>query len=542
MEALLRLLEENARAAGAPELAAQAGAERLCLFVRDPELHHFLPGRGFPQRLPRGLEWRNFVRLVAERGSEEAKLQCPYTGEVQKVWGVRLDGSADSSVAVFLGESVDRAACQMLAPGLRILCEWLQEQLRTGLAENRASLSDSLARESRELADALSEAHDQLAASLRARERLLDEVARQQEQLQLARSILGVGMWELDLSTRQLSLSAEAAAIFGLSTEARVQPLLDFLTQVHPEDRDRVARSITRLQRDLTLQFRMSVSDGTTRWVENRATVVADRNLMIGLSLDVTQRVLTEQALVRSEKLVAAGRLAASIAHEINNPLAGLVNLIYIAQRSTDVAAIHNLLDTAARELDRVSHVARQSLAFYRDSNTPVRFDLSATLREAVNLFRKQIEESGVHLEIDLPEQPVEIEGWPGEITQMISNLLINAAQACGGRGRIGLRCRPMRGRARLTVSDEGHGIAAEHMRRIFEPFFTTRRTHGTGLGLWVTQQIAAKHHGRIRVRTSTAAHRHGTVFAVTFPAAGTVRELSGGHDPLRERWRALTA
>ncbi len=539
MEALLGLLQENVKAAGAPELAAEVGAERLCLFVCDPELHRLLPGRGFPQRLPHGLKWAKFLSLVAAQGSAEARLPSPYTGEPQKVCGMRLD---ESSVAVFLGEAVDRTACQLLMPGLRIVCGLLQEQLRARLAEFRASLSDSLARESRELADALSDAHDQLTASLRAREQLLDEVARQQEQLQLARGILGLGLWELNLDTRQLSLSAEAAAIFGLPAETGARPLQDLLDLVHPEDRDRVARSITVLQRELTLQFRVVVSDGTTRWIENRATVVTERSLMIGLSLDVTQRVLTEQALVRSEKLAAVGRLAASIAHEINNPLAGLVNLIYIAERSTDLAQIHDLLRTAAHELARVSHVARQSLAFYRDSNVAVRFNLSATLREAVHLFRKQIQENGVSVLIDLPEEPVEIDGWPGEITHLVSNLLINAAQASGPGGRIGLRCRRIHGRVRLTVSDEGHGIAPEHLRRIFEPFFTTGKMHGTGLGLWVTQQIAVKHHGYICVRTSTAAERHGSVFVVTFPAGGTVRELAVGHDPLRERWRVLTA
>lgn len=539
MEALLGLLEENVKAAGAPELAAAAGAERLCLFVCDPELHRFLPGPGFPQRLPHGLEWARFVNLVSSQGFAEAELLSPYTGEPQKIWGIRLD---ESSIAVFLGGAVDRAACQVLAPGLRIVCALLQERLRTRLAEISASLSNSLARESRELADALSDAHDQLTASLRARERLLEEVARQQEQLQLARRISGIGLWDLNLSTRQLSLSHEAAAIFGLPAQAATRPLSDLLNLVHPEDRDRVARSLTTRDRELTLQFRIVGNDGASRWIENRATIIGERNLLIGLSLDVTQRVMTEQALIRSEKLAAAGRLAASIAHEINNPLAALVNLIYVAQHSNEVAQIQELLRTAAGELERVSHVARQSLAFYRDSNIATRFDLAATLRRAATLFRKQIPEGGVSLMVDLPDEPVEIDGWPGEVTQLALNLMVNAAQASAGAGRMGVRCRRIRGLVRLTVSDEGHGIADEHLRRIFEPFFTTKKDAGTGLGLWITQQIVVKHHGYIRVRTSTAADRHGTVISVTLPAAGSVRELTSGLEPLRDQWQMLRA
>jgi PAS domain S-box-containing protein len=537
-EAFSDLLNPSRRAAGLPRLAADFGVDRLCLFVCDPELHRFLPGPGFPQRLPNGLEWATFLDRVAAEGSAEKDLPCPFRLVTCRVSAYLLD---DLSIAAFIGNQLDSEAFSLRRPGLRVAGALLSQEVHANLAGIRASLSDSLAEESRQLAGALSEAHDKLITALQARDLLIEEVKRKEEQLHLAGRASGFGIWELDLLSAQLSLSAEAASIFGLSSDLRQLALPDLLSLVHPDDRSRVfetfgARGTSR--KDYNLEFRLVAPDGSIRWIESRAAAhdSPSGRVLAGLSLDVTQRVLTEQALLRSEKLAAAGRLAASIAHEINNPLAGLVNLVFLARESSDIHRIHSLLETIDSELGRLCAVARQTLAFYRDSNRPSRFDLAATLREMLPLLDEQIRGASVLLRADVPETAVEIDGWAGEIKQVISNLILNAVQASSAGSVVQMRLLSRGRRIRVLVADHGHGIPAEHLGRIFEPFFTTRSEFGTGLGLWVTYQIVKKHHGTIRLRSSARSDHHGTVFVMDFPAAGTVCEFS---DDVRVRDRS---
>lgn len=294
---------------------------------------------------------------------------------------------------------------------------------------------------------------------------------------------------------------------------------------------------------ELNLQFRLVLPDGSIRWVENRAAAhEGPAGLVLsGLSIDITQRSLTEQALLRSEKLAAAGALAASIAHEINNPLAGLVNLVYLATQSSDIHQVHSFLQTIDSELTRLCAVARQSLTFYRDSNRAKRFDLANCVRELLPVLEKQIRGAAAALRAEIPAISLEIDGWPGEIKQVVSNLILNAAQASSPGSDVHLRLLSRGQRVRVLVGDHGYGISREHLARIFDPFFTTRSEFGTGLGLWVTHQIIKKHHATIRLRTSAGPVHHGTVFVIDFPAAGTIRELSA-EPPLRDRWRQLSA
>jgi signal transduction histidine kinase len=542
-EALSDLLEESRRAAGVPRLASELGVDSLCLFVCDPELHRFLPGPGFPQRLPDGLRWAAFLERVAAEGSAQQDLQCPFRCISCKVSAFLLD---DFSIAAFLGGSLDAQALNTLLSGLRLAGALLCQEVHTKLAAIRASLSDSLAKESRELAGALSEAHDKLISSLHARDLLIEQVNRKEEQLHLAGRASGFGVWELNLSNRQISLSAEAATIFGLPPHARQLAVEDFVHLIHSEDRSRVSQAFgtgEQAPNELIVQFRLPLADGSNRWIESRAAPhdgPAGR-VLSGLSLDITQRVLTQQALLRSEKLAAAGALAASIAHEINNPLAGLVNLVFLARKSGDMNQVHSFLETMESELTRLCAVARQSLAFYRESNRAASFDLANCIRELLPVLEKQIRAAAIVLRADIPANVLEIDGWPGEIKQAVSNLILNAAHASSPGSEVRLRVLSRGHRIRLLVGDHGHGISPEHLARIFEPFFTTRSEFGTGLGLWVTYQIIKKHHATVRLRTSADPAHHGTVFIIDFPAAGTIREFSG-EPPLRDRWRQLSA
>lgn len=546
VDTIQSLINPDVRAAGAPELAGIAGASHLCVFIRDPELAKFLPAPGFPQRLPKGLAWAQFLASVERTGHAAAELPSPYSKQPVSVSGSLVN---ERTILVLFGENVTPEGHACLAPAVSVLAALFLQETKTRLSEIQASVARSTAMESRKLAQSLSDVHDRLAAEFQRSQDLSEEVHRQQERLGLARRVSGVGEWQYHPETQRVTLSAQAAAIFGFGFKA-VEPTLDEILQhVHPVDRHVAEIAFSpgdsaKKRADRNTQFRVAARDGSTRWVENRSTVFrtaeASKITVIGISLDITHRVLSEETLLRSEKLAAAGRLAASIAHEINNPLEGLVNLIYLAREENDIEIIHKLMGDADREAARVASVARQSLAFYRDVNHPIRLDLRSTVQEVVNLLAPQAIKHRVSLRMRIPDCPTEIEGWPGEMKQVISNLLLNAIHASTAPAVIWVRVYCGLNSHQIVVADQGHGIPAEIRGRIFEPFFSTRKDSGTGLGLWVTRQIVEKHGGSIRLRSSTESARHGTLFQLSLPAMGTAN-FPSNEKFLRFNWLELS-
>ena len=540
------LVDPAARAAGAAELASIAGASHLCVFVRDPELLRFLPAPGFPQRLPKGLAWARFLLQVDQAGLGEAELPSPFLPEIVYVSGCRIN---ESTILVLFGGKPGTHEHAKLTVAMGVLGALFLQEIKTKLGEVQASVARNAAMEVRKMAYALSDVHDRLATEFQRSRQLSDEVSRQHERLDLARRVSGVGEWQYDPATETVAVSAQAAAVFGFESGAAEQPLAAVLGKVYAEDFPQASATFsiaswqTPSEIDRNTQFRISAPDGSTRWIENRSVTFradeASPATVIGISLDVTNRVLTGETLLRSERLAAAGRLAASIAHEINNPLEGLMNLIFIARQEEDIDTIRGLLAEADGEASRVASVARQSLAFYRDVNRPVRFDLRTTVEELIGLHASQASKHKVALKMRFPEGATEVEGWPGEMKQVISNLLINAMHASGASTEIWTRLHRGSAAHRLVIADEGHGIPTEITKRIFEPFFSTRKESGTGLGLWVTRQIVEKHGGTIRLRTSTRGDRHGTLFMITLPVAGTGRPDSNDRE-LRYKWAEL--
>ncbi len=239
------------------------------------------------------------------------------------------------------------------------------------------------------------------------------------------------------------------------------------------------------------------------------------------------ERRAKDEALRRSEKLGAAGRLAASIAHEINNPLEAVTNLLFLARHDPSASAkVVEYLAMADQELQRVSHIARQTLGFYRDSSAPSTFNLSDAINDVVRLHAKKIAARSIRVETRL-DDPGEITAFVGEVRQVISNLITNAIDASPPGGRVVVHVSRAQTHAqpppvRLTVADQGSGIPPEHLERIFEPFFTTKKHSGTGLGLWVSKSIVEKHGGVIRLRSSVRPGRAGTAVSVTLPAVST--------------------
>jgi PAS domain S-box-containing protein len=244
--------------------------------------------------------------------------------------------------------------------------------------------------------------------------------------------------------------------------------------------------------------------------------------LLIGT--DNSARKQAEEALLRSEMLASAGRMAASIAHEINNPLEAMMNTLYLVRATPDLPEQACLyLDIADGELMRIAHITRQTLGFYREFSAATSNSASALVDSVVDLLQSKIVANGAHVEQQC-EDPLQILGIAGELRQILANLLANSLDAVGHDCRIIIRASnsldPSSGkrRIRLSVSDSGHGITAATAKQMFDPFFTTKGTVGTGLGLWVCKQLVDKNGGSIRVRSNTEGPKHGTTFSVTLP------------------------
>ena len=254
----------------------------------------------------------------------------------------------------------------------------------------------------------------------------------------------------------------------------------------------------------------------------SQVTVSGERLYTVILR-DLTQRFQTEQALIRSEKLASVGRMAATIAHEINNPLAAVTNTLYLAKEAKDIESAHHYLEIADGELRRIAHITRQSLGFYRESNAPTRMSVNAVLESAVDLLKSRIKVKDAVIEKQW-DGDVHVTAVAGELRQVFTNILSNSLDAIDEKGAIKLRvstsaaCKNGDRCVRVTVADNGKGISARSRQHLFEPFFTTKGTTGTGLGLWVSNQIVNRHGGTIRMRSSTHGARRGTVFSVVLP------------------------
>ncbi len=245
---------------------------------------------------------------------------------------------------------------------------------------------------------------------------------------------------------------------------------------------------------------------------------------------DITDFKRTQLALLQTEKLAAVGRLAASIAHEINNPLESVTNLLYLARLTEDLGEIQDYLETAERELRRVSVISSQTLRFYKQATNPRPVTFDELIESVLSIHQGRTVNSHVAIELrDRSTEPVLC--FEGEIRQVLNNLVGNAVDAMHpSGGRLLLRSRNAtdwqtgaRG-LRFTIADTGSGIPVAVQRRMFDAFFTTKGIGGTGLGLWVSREIVDRHHGLLRVRSSQRSGASGTVFTLFLPFLAATR------------------
>lgn len=329
-----------------------------------------------------------------------------------------------------------------------------------------------------------------------------------------------------DLAGAILYWNAGAEALYGWSREEIIgKPMHEILRTKFPMGFPAEEAELTRTG-SWTGNLTQLTREGHEIVVACRKAFKAGGNAILEINRDITAQLRTEDALRKTERLAAMGRVAGIIAHEINNPLEAITNTFYLLRD-------HPSLDEEARyyaqlgeeELHRVAHITRQTLGFYRESKHPVQVSISALLDEILELQTRRLEFDNIILDKRYRSSGT-IHGFPVELKQVFLNLIGNAVQAMpdGGRLRLHVFERPSHpgqpSGVCISICDTGTGIDAQHAKHLFEPFFTTKSTKGTGLGLWISKGIIQKYGGSIRFRSVLLAGKSITCFQIFLPEA----------------------
>jgi PAS domain S-box-containing protein len=403
-------------------------------------------------------------------------------------------------VSIFLGWAIRRLAEQRAL----LATQELQRQLTIANAERQVA-----------------EEHARASEVLRDRE----------DVLQIALRANGMGLWVWDLEENCVQWSDEVYRIVAREPGSVEPGLAGWLRFVHPEDADRVREAVVRTRRDgaeYHQQYRVIWPDGAVRWVESQGKCQRNPDggvtRVVGVLADITGRKQQEEAMLRAEKLAVAGRLAASVAHEINNPLEAVANLLYLIAHAETAEAARGQAQQALDELMRVSLITQQTLKFHRQTGAPKITKLSEVVHTVLALFRGRLRTSQISAEVQA-EREVSISCMPGEMQQIFANLVSNAIDSMPQGGRLLIRLRPSQdwrdrkiSGMRVTLCDSGAGMNLATMERIFEPFFTTKAETGTGLGMWVVAQLVERHRGHVRVWSTQRPGASATVISVFLP------------------------
>lgn len=333
----------------------------------------------------------------------------------------------------------------------------------------------------------------------------------------------------LDRDGRLEYMSPPGQRALGIADVSRILGgnWVDFWAE---EDRPRARAAIAAATKAKVGSFQgdCEAADGILKSWDVRITPVlgaqGEVERLVAISRDITELKWAQKALLDAEKLAAAGRLAATIAHEINNPLEAVTNYIYLARTNPNLPEeVSRHLEIADQELARVAQIAQQTLGFYRDNARSRWFSVAELIREVLTIFDRKLHYKRMKTEI-LVDGALKLYGKQGELKQALSNLIANSIDAANESGKLWLRAHPtknwtngMEKGIRVTLADNGCGMSAEVQRRIFAPFFTTKVDVGTGIGLWVTKGLVEKHGGYLRFR-SRQGERSGTVMSLFLP------------------------
>ena len=403
-------------------------------------------------------------------------------------------------VSTFLGWAIRRLALQRS----QLATQELQQHLTIANAERQ------LAEQRAQASEALRDREDMLNISLKSN---------------------GMGLWVWHVADNAIEWSDEIYRIAGHTPDTLPANTAAWIELAHPDDRDTLRKAVAETRStgvEYHQQYRLIRPDGSQRWVESQGKAQRDTEgrvvRVVGVLSDITMRKQSEEAMLRAEKLAVAGRLAASVAHEINNPLEAVANLLYLIAHAESVADARAQAHQALDELMRVSLITQQTLKFHRQAGTPKPILLSEVVQTVLALFRGRLRGSRIAAEVRVHrEQPVAC--MPGEVQQIFANLISNAIDAMPRGGRLTISLRPSldwRDRAtpgmRITFCDSGVGMDRATMQRIFEPFFTTKPETGTGLGMWVVAQLADRYHGHVRVWSARRAQSGATAVSIFLP------------------------
>ena len=320
--------------------------------------------------------------------------------------------------------------------------------------------------------------------------------------------------------------------------EAHGRPLDKVFHIVNEETRDVCENPVEKVRRLNTViglaNHTLLISKDGKEYVidDSAAPILSDRQRdetgnMIGIVLvfrDVTMQRRTETALLASEKLAVAGRLAASIAHEIHNPLDSVANLHFLLKTEDDPAKRAEYLELAQQELSRTLQISRAMLSLYREPKAPIMIELQELIESVLLLLDRRLTDMDITVERDFEPQ-LSIEGFPAELRQVFTNLIANAMEAAGLHGRMRIRLyrtaeEEFHGAGCIVeITDSGPGISGDAAANLFQPFFTTKGENGTGLGLWVSMGIVQKHGGTIRIANSESTELRGACVRIFLPA-----------------------
>ncbi len=356
---------------------------------------------------------------------------------------------------------------------------------------------------------------------------------------------LGIFVWHIveDIATWE---NERMYQIFGLTRDDDPIRWLRFMNEVvHPDFVEAFQQSVEasiRTREMFHFEGMICSKDETSSWIEITGQLKFDADRlpvrMFGTVRDVTRIKKSEAALRTAEKLSVVARLAASIAHEINNPLEAVTNLLYLARHSgLQAEVVQRYLDIAERELRRVSVISNQTLRFYRQSTHPTAAKSEELFEGVLSIHKGRFVNSGIEVQKgNWATRPVTC--FEGEIQQVLNNLMGNAIDAMNpAGGRLLVRSREAtdwktgRKGLTLTIADTGAGMSPQVLKKIFEPFFTTRGIDRSGLGLWLSKDITKRHQGVLRVRSRQREGMSGTVFALFLPF-GAVTPMTEPYRP----------
>lgn len=333
-----------------------------------------------------------------------------------------------------------------------------------------------------------------------------------------------------DLNGIVTSWNKAAERIFGWAAEEMIGRSITKI--IPPELHDDETRILAKLRAGERIDHFQTVrvrKDGERLDISLTISPIRDRTgVVIGaakIARDITQQKRMEAAIQVSERLASVGRLAATVAHEINNPLEAITNLIFLARHHSGLPeVVRQYLDHADRELSRVAHIARQTLGFYRDNSQATSIFIPSLIEDVLSIYERKFKYKSVKIERRV-EDGLSIYAMQGELKQIVSNLIANAIDASRQGGRIIVAARSSfdyrtgRDGIRITIADYGSGIAESSKVKLFRPFFSTKKDVGTGLGLWLTRDLLEKKGGRIRFRSRNT-EPSGTVMSIFLPAS----------------------